>query len=257
MNVIALVGSWPYMSVPSSPRGTVPGQTGVLEKERSLSTSLQPAKPVIKFLSLSLSLVLGDHAPPSFMCSGQLVEQVPSLKYLCLHFHESGLVSEAKMAASCQWAVVQKKHALRKRGDTVNLKLKLLQTILVPTIHYGCEVWGMHSQRTYSANSARSQLQHLYEQYLRRICRLSPSVPAAMLLCELNLLPLKVFWWRQCLCFWDKLVAVPLDSFHRTVLLDNLQDAVRFRVRNFSSSGCCTPECGAFNAFWVGCATYT
>ena len=57
-----------------------------------------------------------------------------------------------------------------------------------------------------------------------------------MLLSELNLLPLKVFWWRQCLRFWNKLVAAPLDSFHRTVLLDNLQDAVRFRVRNFSSS---------------------
>ena len=70
-----------------------------------------------------------------------------------------------KMAAS--WAVVQKKHALLKCGDTVNLKSKLLQSILVPTIHYGCEVWGMHSQRTSSANSARSQLQHLYELYLR------------------------------------------------------------------------------------------
>ena len=141
--------------------------------------------------------VLGDHASPSFMCNGQVVEQVPSSKYLGLHLHEAGLVShlmtplKAKMSASS--AVVQRRRALIKCGDTVNLKLKLLQTILVPTIHYGCEVWGMHSQRTSSANSARSQLQHLYELYLRRICRLSPSVPAAMLLSELNLLPLKVF----------------------------------------------------------------
>ena len=78
-------------------------------------------------------MVLGDHAPPSFMCNGQVVEQVPSFKYLGLHFHESGLVSllmtalKAKMAAS--WAVMQRKHALLKCGDTVNLKLKLLQTI--------------------------------------------------------------------------------------------------------------------------------
>ena len=62
------------------------------------------------------------------------MEQVPSFKYLGLHFHETGLVSHlmtpltAKMAAS--WAVVQKKHARRKCGNTVNLKLKLLQTIL-------------------------------------------------------------------------------------------------------------------------------
>ena len=61
--------------------------------------------------------------------------------------------------------------------------------------------------------------------------------PAVLyLLSELNLLPSKVFWWQQCLRFWNKIVAAPLDSFHRTVLLDNLQDAVRFRIRNFSSS---------------------
>ena len=57
-----------------------------------------------------------------------------------------------------------------------------------------------------------------------------------MLLSELNLLPLKVFWWRQCLQLGTEIVAAPLDSFHRTVLLDNLQDAVRFRVCTFSSS---------------------
>ena len=34
---------------------------------------------------------------------------------------------KAKMAAS--WAVVQKKHALLKCGDTGNLKLKLLQQL--------------------------------------------------------------------------------------------------------------------------------
>ena len=129
------------------------------------------------------------------------------------------------MAAS--WAVVQKRHALFRCGDTVNLKLKLLQTILV-IIHYGCEVWGMHSQRTSSANSARTQLQHLYQLYVRRICHLSPSVPAAMLLSELDLLPLRVFWWRQCLWSWNKIVATLLDSCHETVLLDNLPDAVRF-----------------------------
>ena len=76
----------------------------------------------------------------------------------------------------CILGFVQKKHALLKCGDTVNLKLKLLQTVLVPTVHYGCEVWGMHSQRFSSANSARTQLQHLYELYLRRICRPSPRV---------------------------------------------------------------------------------
>ena len=36
-------------------------------------------------------MVLGDHALPSFTCSGQVVERVPSFKYLGLRFRESGL----------------------------------------------------------------------------------------------------------------------------------------------------------------------
>ena len=53
-----------------------------------------------------------------------------------------------------------------------------------------------------------------------------------MLLSELDLLPLRVSWWR-CLRFWNKMVAVPLNSFQCTVLVDNSQC---FRVRNFPSS---------------------
>ena len=93
---------------------------------------------------------------------------------------------------------------------------------------------GMHSQRTSSANSARNQM--LCELYLHRICRLSPNVPAAMLSSELNVLRLKVFLVAAVSTLWNNVVAAPLDSFHRTVLLDNVQDAVRFRAHNFSGS---------------------
>ena len=49
------------------------------------------------------------------------------------------------------------------------------------------------------------------------------------------------YWWRQSLRFWNKLARAPHGSFHtKTVLLDNLQDSVRFRVRNFSRSEPCT-----------------
>ena len=52
--------------------------------------------------------------------------------YLGLQLYESGLVShlmtplKAKMTVA--WAVVQKRYALLRFGDTVNLKIKLLQT---------------------------------------------------------------------------------------------------------------------------------
>ena len=38
-------------------------------------------------------MLLADHAPPSFMCNGQVVQQAPSFRYLGLHFHKSVGVS--------------------------------------------------------------------------------------------------------------------------------------------------------------------
>ena len=140
------------------------------------------------------------------------------------------------MASAWASAVVQMKHAQFGCGDTVNLKLRLLQTILVPTVHYGCEVWGMHSTHVAVASAARADLQRLYEFYLHRVCGLPRYVPSLCLLCELGLQPLKVYWLRHTLRFWDKLALAPLGSFHKTMMLDNLQDAVRFKVPNFCRS---------------------
>ena len=61
----------------------------------------------------------------------------------------------------------------------------------------------MHSPGAAVANDAHAALQRLYDNYLRTICRLSPSTPCGLLLLltELGLLPvnLQVFWWRQTL----------------------------------------------------------
>ena len=77
----------------------------------------------------------------------------------------------------------------------------LLQAVWVPVLQYGCQVWGMHSPRVAAANCARSDLQRLHDYYLRTDCDLLPSNPRKILLAELGLLPLQVFWWRQTLQF--------------------------------------------------------
>ena len=57
----------------------------------------------------------------------------------------------------------------------------------------------MHSPRAAVANNARAALQRLYDYYFRTICPLLLSTPRRLLLTELGLLPLQVFWWRQTL----------------------------------------------------------
>ena len=160
----------------------------------------------------------------AFPCNGNPVEQVATFIYLGLHFHESGalehLINPIKSKAGGSRAAVQRRHSLLQGGNTANLQLHLLQAVLLPVLQYGCQVRGMHSPHVAAANLARLDLQRLYDYYLSTICDLLPSTPRKMLLAELGLLPLQVFWWRQTLKFWNSLA---VGSFYHAVCLDNLK----------------------------------
>ena len=175
-----------------------------------------------------------------FTCNGLPVEHVDTFKYLGLHFHISGgishLIAPMKAKAARSWGVVQQRHSQLQCGNTVNLMLSLLQSILVPALHYGCEIWGMHTP-TGEAKAARAALQSIYDRFLRRICGVKHA-PSAVLLEELALSPLQVFWWQQTLEFWNTIAASPAGSLFHTNLLDNIHDAfhVGRGAKNFSSS---------------------
>ena len=137
------------------------------------------------------------------------------------------------------WAAVQRRHSLLQCGNTINLHLHLLQAILVPVLQYGCQIWGMYSPRVAvaaAANDARAALQRLHDYYLKTICRLLPSTPRRLILTELGLLPLQVFWWRQTLQFWNSLAGFPVGSLYHTACLDNLADAFQGGACNMASS---------------------
>ena len=138
--------------------------------------------------------------------------------------------------ATAAWAVIQNKHAQLQVGDTVNLKFQLFQSILVPTFHYGCEVWGMHSPTNTDAKQARTQLEQKYMFYLKRICGVQSTTSNAVILAETNMKSLKRFWWKQSIQFWNCLATASHTSLHQVVLLDNICDALIHHVPNFSQS---------------------
>jgi len=127
-------------------------------------------------------------------------------------------------------------HSQLQCGNTVNLKLQLLQSVLTPSIHYGCELWGTHSPTAALANQSGTDLQRIYARRLRHICGVKFATPNAMLLAELGLLPLQVFWWQQTLQFYNKLATSPRDSLFHIILLDDQHDAFQRGVKNFCSS---------------------
>ena len=99
----------------------------------------------ISVLKTKVMVVSASPSLASFTCNGQCIDEVQSFKYLGLHFHASGdilhLIRPLKAKAERAWAVVQQRHSQLQCGDTVCFKLQLLQSILVPSVHYGCELW--------------------------------------------------------------------------------------------------------------------
>ena len=176
----------------------------------------------------------------AFTCNGLPGEQIDSFKYVCLHFHKFGdtvhLIEPIKHKAVGSWAAVQRHLSLLQCGYTFNAHLQLLQSILVPVLHYVCEVWGMHSPDTGSAKWARLDLQKVYGLYLRVVCGLSSSTLCSMWLTEVGVLPLQVFWWRRTLPPRKNVAALPVGSFFHTILLDRLYDAFHHGTFYFTSS---------------------
>ena len=113
-----------------------------------------------------------------FTCNGLPVEHVDTFKYLGLHFHTSGaishLIAPMKAKAARSRGLVQQRHSQLRCGNTVNLMLSLLQSILVPALHNGCEIWGVHTPTSEAKLffAARAALQSIYDSFLRR----NPSI---------------------------------------------------------------------------------
>ncbi len=178
--------------------------------------------------------------PPETMqwhCGNDAIEQVSQVKYLGLWLHQDGklqhTVRRIKPKVAGAWAVVQRKHRQLDCGDTVNLKLVLHRNISQATLMYGSELWGLHDA---SATIARGQLETMYHKQLRAICGVRNNTDSSALLWELGLQPLKALWWRQTLRFWNSIAEGDPDSFHYHILLDNLRDAMRHKVHNFTWS---------------------
>jgi len=93
----------------------------------------------------------------------------------------------------------------------------------VPSLHYECELWGMHSPSG-AAKKARTALQSIYDKYLRHICGVKYTYPSAVLLEELGSSPLQVFCWWRTVEFWNKIATSPVQSLFDTILLDNADD---------------------------------
>ena len=113
------------------------------------------------------SMKIGRHEEDlNIRLSGGEVEQVKDFKYLGVYFTSKGGTEKAvkERIAMGQRAFGRLKKIWQDRNITTKLKIKLLRSIVIPTVLYGAECWVLRKED-------ETKLLALENKCLRKICR--------------------------------------------------------------------------------------
>lgn len=93
------------------------------------------------------------------------------------------------------YAILRK---IRNISLPVDLKLKLFDTMILPIVTYGSEVWGFENVKI---------IEKLHVQFCKKIMRLRNSTPNYMVYGELGRYPIEIEINVKMVCFWNKLIS--------------------------------------------------
>lgn len=148
-------------------------------------------------------------AGEAFTYAGRPLTVVSSTKYLGLTFSQ---LSKARGFASCADVLAkagrQAMFAMRRRAwelgaSSVQQQCWLFDVFVQPVLCYGCEVWGVDLL----LGTDCSSVERVHRWFCRRIQGLPTQVSSAVALAELGRQPLRLFWVRQLVRFWNRLLA--------------------------------------------------
>jgi hypothetical protein len=134
------------------------------------------------------------------------------------------------------WVRLKQQYGKLRCSMSVSLLLRLYDACVPAAGSYGCEVWGLRPLPAGDSRKGRAALPLSHLSILKDIAGVPTSVHSAILLKELGQQPLDFLWWRRTVKFWNNLVALPANSLHRQVALDDCWDAITRNVKNWAWS---------------------
>jgi hypothetical protein len=124
---------------------------------------------------------------------------VDSYSYLGVTFNYTGTFLKDKKLKSeqAQKALFSLYRKLRNISVPVDLQLKLFDTLILPILTYGCEVWGYENVQV---------LDKIHLQFCRNILKIRTSTPNFMSYGEIGRVPIDVVINVRMISFWNKLL---------------------------------------------------
>ena len=118
-----------------------------------------------------------------------------------MRFPVPGLVHRLlEQAKKASFSVIRK---IRKLGLPIDVQLKLFDTMIVPILLYGSEVWGFENCEVIEA---------YHFKFCKLMFYLKPSTPKVMVYGELGRFPMTVFIQTRMINFWSKIVCGKEDK---------------------------------------------
>ena len=136
---------------------------------------------------------------PDFWYRGRKVDIVFDFKYLGLHFSYNNKFGIAQKqlydkASKAMFALLRK---CRKLMLPLDIQIQLFDSMVVPALLYGCEVW---------CHQMSDLARKLQLRFYKIILKLGKSTPSNMVFGEIGQLPIDVQIKSRMLCFWYSLI---------------------------------------------------
>lgn len=153
-----------------------------------------------------------------WIIDNERLEIVDDFCYLGMRFHYTGNMSYAVKALSDQ--ALKAYNSLLSVFTRVKLdiktKLSLFDSMVVPIILYGSEVWGIYDNK---------EIDKLHIKFCKRILGVRQQTPNNAVLGELGRFPLSVISKQRSIIYWSKLMkrtsSIELRMFNEQCLLNN------------------------------------
>ena len=85
------------------------------------------------------------------------------------------------------------------------LQCKLFDTLVLPILSYGCEVWGVDAKCGAAAEA-------LHKGFMKSLLGVRKSVAIHMVLAELGCFPLQIHFWLRVLRYHHRIIALAIDN---------------------------------------------
>ena len=140
---------------------------------------------------------------PSFHFEGEEIARVDEFKYLGIIFHCTRglscaieqLVISARKALFAMYATCRKLHIYEP-----TLRCKLFDALVRPVLSYSCELWALAGGEV-----AMKQLEKVHLTFLKKLLGVPDQTTTKMVYAECGRMPLKHFWWKQCMKYLHRM----------------------------------------------------